>query len=226
MTRFLTILFSLALSSCAISNEKLADHAVNLKNHEKFGVCFGYGCKYYQKTGLTHTEWQAVKNIFSPQAVNPQAERSMIAKAVALIEQYIGPKTGTDNDKARAIVINFSTKSQMDCIDEAFNSTTYLYLLNQAGLIKHHTLGAHLRRNFGNLTYPHSTATIHEIGGEKIVEGEGHFVVDSWFHENGALAEIIPAKLWMGRWYPKKKRKRYNFSASKSVKSHSSELLS
>lgn len=203
------------LAGCASgSNEKLIGHADDLKSHQRFGVCYGYGCKYYQKTGLTNEEWAAVKALFGPQAKSAREERQMIAKAIALIEQYIGPKTGTDTDKARAIVINFSTRTQMDCIDEAFNSSSYLYLMAQDGLIKWHQLGAPLRRNLKDLSYPHSTATIHEKQSPRIVGGVGHYVVDSWFHKNGALAETILASMWKGPWYPKVKRERYNFSAS------------
>lgn len=202
------------MGCASTSNEKLIGHADDLKSHKRFGVCSGYGCKMYQKTGLTDQEWQKVKDIFIPAPVSPQEERDRISLAIAQIEQFIGPKTGTDQDKARAVVLNLSTKGQMDCIDEAFNTTSYLYLLRQDGFIKLHTLGQHLRRNFNDLSYPHSTATIHEIGIEKIIEGKGHFVVDSWFHQNGALAEIIPAKEWSGPWYPEKKKERYNFSAS------------
>ncbi|MBT5074169.1 MAG: hypothetical protein HOJ34_04825 [Kordiimonadaceae bacterium] len=189
-------------------------HTDDLNSFKSFGICYGYGCRYYQKTGLTQKELQTVRDIFSPAASTPGEERVMIARAIARIEQYIGPKTGTDGDKARAAVVNFSTRSQMDCIDEAFNSTSYLYLMRKEGLIKFHTLGAHLRRNFSDLSYPHSTATIHEIGKQSKIASEGHYAVDSWFHKNGALAEIIPASIWIGPWYPKDRKERYNFSAS------------
>ncbi len=213
MKQVFGILLLFMIAACASSNEKLIGHANNLISHKQFGVCSGYGCKNYQQTGLTDEEWGNVRNIFLPKAKTAAEERIMIAKAIAMIEQYIGPKTGTDKDKARAVVLNFSPKGQMDCIDEAFNSTSYLYLMRQDGLIRFHTLGAHLRRNFSDLSYPHSTATIHEIGVEQVIEGEGHYVVDSWFHENGALAETIPAREWKAPWYPAEKKKRYSFSA-------------
>ena len=214
MKNVFIIIWACLIASCATSNDKLIGHADNLNSHREFGVCSDYGCKTYHQTGLTDEEWKLVERTFLPQAQNPEQERFMIAKAIARIEQFVGPKIGTSNDKARAVVINFSTKGQMDCIDEAFNTTSYLYLMRQAGFIKFHTLGGHLRRNWDNLTYPHSTATIHEIGLEQIIEGPGHYVVDSWFHENGALAEIMPANQWKTRWYPDEKKPRYNFSAS------------
>lgn len=215
MQKILSVIISIILMGCAsTSNEKLIGHAEDLKSHKKFGVCSGYGCKNYQKTGLTDHEWQKVSDIFVPAPLTPHEERERISLAIAQIEQFIGPKTGTEKDKARAVVLNFSTSGQLDCIDEAFNTTSYLYLLRQAGIIKLHTLGQHLRRNFNDLSYPHSTATIHEIGLVNTVLGEGHYVVDSWFHKNGAPAEVIPAREWRGPWYPKDKKERYIFSAS------------
>lgn len=203
------------VTACGFSsNEKLIGHADDLKSHQRFGVCYGYGCKYYQKTGLTEGEWRLIRALFMNSSKSAAEERFRIAQAIAMIEQFIGPKTGTELDKAKAQVINFNTRGQMDCIDEAFNSTTYLYLLSQDGLFRWHSLGAPLRRNFNELSYPHSTATIHEVNKEKTVGGEGHYVVDSWFHKNGALAETPPAKVWLGPWYPEVKLDRYNFSAS------------
>jgi hypothetical protein len=198
----------LLLNGCASNKEKLISHADELESHHSFGVCSGYGCKNYQKTGLSDAQWQDIESIFNVNTISAEGEREMIARAIALIEQMVGPKTGTDNDKAQATIINLNTEGQMDCIDEAFNTSTYLYLLRQDGLIKLHTLGKPIRRNFNVLSYPHSTASIHEISTNE------HFTVDSWFHQNGALAEIIPAKTWMGPWYPEEKKERYNFSTS------------
>lgn len=212
--RLIPILICCMLSGCMSADGRIKTHTQNINSYSDFGICSGYGCKNYHPTGLTDEEWDNVERLFQPQAKNAIEERKIIAKAIALMEQYIGPKTGTENDKARAVVINFSTDGQMDCVDEAINSTTYIYLMRKYGLIKFHSLGAPARRNLNDLSYPHSSATIYEIDKEKIEEGEGHFVVDSWFHKNGALAEIIPTRTWKGRWYPEEKLDFYNFSAS------------
>lgn len=214
MIRVLTIFLMLLLSGCMSPDERIHSHVENIVSFSDFGLCSGYGCRTYHPTGFTESEWNRVEALFKAQATSPEEERRLIAKAIALMEQFIGPKTGTDIDKARAVVINFSTKGQMDCIDEAINSTTYIYLLRKYGLIKLHSLGKPVRRNLNDLSYPHSSATIHEIGKEKIEEGDGHFVVDSWFHKNGARAEVIPVRIWKGRWYPNETLDVYNFSAS------------
>jgi len=181
------------------------------KNHNEliipadFGVCKGYGCRYYLKTGLTPAEWERIEALFGAGVETPAAERDVIKRAIALFERFVGPKTGTDSDDAGAQIINFSTRDQMDCIDEAFNSSTYLYLLRKVRLIRHHTLGKPLRRGNYFDRWPHNTATIHEIGRPPVVNGEGHYVVDSWFHVNGAEPEIVPARQWSKGWSPDKK---------------------
>lgn len=193
---------ALTLSACASRPESglLKQHHSTLILWQNFGICKGYGCRYYLKTGLTQEEWQQIKAVFTPVPEKAAQERRFIKKAIGLFEQFIGPKTGTDTDDAGARILNFSTRNQMDCIDEAFNSTTYLYLLRKAGLIRHHTLGKPLRRGNYFDRWPHNTATIHEIGNDGT-----HYVVDSWFHANGQEPEIVPASLWSGGWSPEKK---------------------
>lgn len=192
----------LILSACGASPaaKLLKEHHNDLIVQESFGICKGYGCRYYQKTGLTPQEWQQLADIFTPAPANAAEERQFIKRAIGLFEKFVGPKTGTAMDDPGAQIINFSTRDQMDCIDEAFNSSTYLFLLRKAGLIRLHTLGKPLHRGNYISRWPHNTATIHEIEAPK-----GHYVVDSWFHANGQEPEIVPAALWSSGWSPEKK---------------------
>ena len=84
----------------------------------------------------------------------------------------------------------------MDCIDEATNSTVYLRLLKNAGLLHFHSQAYRLSR--GGLIRPHNTATIIEI------ESNTHYAVDSWFGHNGEQPVIIPLTLWKSGWKPNK----------------------
>ncbi len=192
----------LILSSCSSSPATglLKQHHNDIIISQDFGICKGYGCRYYLKTGLDQQEWQQIVDIFTVPPENAAQERLLIKKAIGLFERFIGPKTGTDSDDPGAQIISFSTRDQMDCIDEAFNSTTYLYLLRKAGLIRFHSLGQPLHRGNYIDRWPHNSATIHEISGDK-----EHYVVDSWFHANGQEPEIVPASLWSGGWSPEGK---------------------
>lgn len=201
----LAVLFLLSACGGSPSRVLLENHAADVKSANSFGICKGYGCKYYLKTGLSPEEWQTVRDIFSPPPTTAIEERIRIAQAISKMEQLVGPKTDTDQDAAGAQIINFSTGGQMDCIDEAFNSTTYLYLMRKDGLIKFHSVGAPLRRGYLFDGWPHNTATIHVLAQERAIGNAGHFVVDSWFHVNGALPDIVPASVWSDGWGPEKK---------------------
>ncbi|MCF8473091.1 MAG: hypothetical protein K9G26_00225 [Emcibacter sp.] len=207
LRRFFVLSTLLVLSSCAGYPPEMASlkqHHNDLIVPDDFGVCKGYGCRYYIKAGLSDEEWHNIVEIFENSAKNFDEEKVLIKRAIGLFEQFIGPKTGTDTDNAGAQLIGFSTHDQMDCIDEAFNTTTYLYLLRKFGLIKLHTLGKPLHRGNYINRWPHNTATIHEMGKQDIL-GDGHYVVDSWFHANGVPPEIIPAALWSKGWSPDQK---------------------
>lgn len=206
MRNLFICMLAMMVTACGASpaTRLLQHHHTDLIIVQDFGICKGYGCRYYLKTGLNREEWQRIVAVFAVPLENAAEERAAIKKAIALFEQIVGPKTGTGEDAAGAQLINLSTRGQMDCIDEAFNSSTYLYLLRRAGLIRYHRLGQPLRRGSYLDRWPHNTATLHELG-TKADGGRGHYVVDSWFHANGVEPEIVPAAQWSRGWSPQKK---------------------
>lgn len=203
----IAVLFSaLLLAACGGSPtaQYLKQHGHQTHGYDDFGICKEYGCSTYVRTGLDLNEWQQVRDLFNPAPENAEAERERLKDVIALIEQFVGPRTDTDQDRAGATILTTKTGGQMDCIDEAYNTTTYLYLLRREGLIKFHKVGRPLRRGYFYNGWPHNTATVHELALPEKVEGPGHYVVDSWFHKNGVAPEIITAELWKTGWKPEK----------------------
>lgn len=162
-----------------------------------FDVCTGGGCAEIKHVSLNYEEWQRVAVIFS--GVSPLSkakhERNLIAEAIGELEKIIGAKTGTATDRAGTFG-NSSYLGQLDCNDEAINSTTYMRLMRQNGLIKLHEVEDMRTRNFFFSGWPHSTAVIHEItSGDR-------YAVDSWFYDNGFPATIVPFALWKSGYIP------------------------
>jgi hypothetical protein len=84
----------------------------------------------------------------------------------------------------------------MDCIDESTNTTTYLRMLTNSGLLKHHTVMDRATR-FGLFAgAPHTTAVISENGSDR------DFAVDSWFLDNGQAPAIVRMQEWKSGWEP------------------------
>lgn len=162
-----------------------------------FDVCIGGGCAEVINVSMTDDEWQTVVNVFVNAGViaDAEQERSLIAGAIGVLESIVGAKTSTTTDRAGTFG-NSDYPGQLDCNDEAINTTTYLRLMRQNGLIKLHEVEDTRTRNFFFNGWPHSTAVIHEIASGQ------RFAVDSWFYDNGFPATIVPFKVWKSGFTP------------------------
>lgn len=164
----------------------------------QFEICSGGGCAEIHQVGLSIEEWQTIAAIFSSNTSEQNAanaERNHIAKAIGMFEKIVGEKTHTHTDRAGTFD-NSAYAGQLDCNDEAINTTTYLRLLVQQGLVKLHSVEDMRTRNFFFTGWPHSTAVIHENASG------ARFAVDSWFYDNGAPATIVPFSLWKSGFFP------------------------
>lgn len=174
----------------------LQTRGIGLPGKNSVNQCHGYGCRFITPVTLTDKEWKKVAKIFKPKAKNAEQERKRIAKAIGQMERIIGPKTGTDTD----IKGTFKElgNDQLDCVDESTNTTSYLVLFHQKGLLKFHTPGGPTARvpiiHAGR--WPHQTAVIQETKTGKF------YAVDSWFQDNGKDADIIDIETWKSGWKP------------------------
>mgnify|MGYP006921606209 CR=1 FL=1 len=166
---------------------------------EHFSHCRGYGCKYIDTDiKLTAQDWIDIRALFPQPATSAAQERERIASAIGLFEEKTGALTGTTRD------IEGTYRKvgpyQHDCVDESVNTTIYLSLLDQQGLLSQHAIAAPtarlpiVARGLG----PHQTAVIAE-------KSTGiRYAVDSWFHDNGQPAEIVALDKWFFGWRPQK----------------------
>lgn len=161
----------------------------------RFSVCSEHTCHKITQVSLAPAQWQQVRDQFSPPAESAADERTRIARAIALMETLVGPLAGTANDKGR----NFKgvgTEGQMDCIDESTNTTSYLTMMAQDGLITHHSVEDRVTRGYVIFGWPHTTAVIRDN------ESGERYAVDSWFLDNGEPPFILPLQVWHDGWEP------------------------
>lgn len=163
-----------------------------------FEICAGGGCAEVKQVALSDEDWQKVVQIFSQhgQVMDAAQERALIAIAIGMMETIVGQKTATNTDLAGTFG-NSDHAGQLDCNDEAINSTSYMRLMRAHGLIKFHEISDMRTRNFFFTGWPHSTAVIREIATGEI------FAVDSWFYDNGLPATIVPFSEWKAGYIPK-----------------------
>ncbi|MGQ0659104.1 MAG: hypothetical protein ACT4NU_13635 [Chromatiales bacterium] len=176
---------------------------IDLPTPTRFSICHGNTCAERATLSLAAEEWAQVRALFSPPSPAPAEERVAIAAAVGLLERLVGAKTGTAADLAMGVP-GFGKPGQLDCIDEATNTTVYLTLLYNDGLLRWHTVGGRATRGpfTGLLTgWPHSTSVIRDN------ESRTEYAVDSWFGASGEPPYVVPIGLWWRGWRPESARR-------------------
>jgi hypothetical protein len=160
---------------------------------QSFFVCTDYHCDVGETVALTDRQWQTLRDLFAADA-SPAEEREGIRRAIALFETHVGAITGTWRDLA-GNVAGAGQPGQLDCIAESKNTTTYLKLLFDAGLLKYHEVEPRQVRH-PLIFNVHWAAVIRERGSG------ARFAVDSWFLDNGHPSEIVPLDVWLHGYEP------------------------
>lgn len=201
MKKALLLTGAMLLGACSSQpgtyQDYLAGRGLGEQSPELFQQCHAYGCKVVDQVALSPKQWKTIEKTFRPKPTSAHAERKALAKAIGAFETEVGPMTGTDTDVYGTFVQ--MGRDQLDCVDESTNTTIYLSLLEEKGLMRfHETLGPTSRLPLIHYAgrWPHQTAVIREKGSGAL------FAVDSWFHNNGAPAEVVPLQDWKDGWKP------------------------
>ena len=190
---------SILLSSCATSHQQperyLSLYAAVPESYSQFVICNQVSCDETTSVHLTGNDWQSVQRIFQPPATGSESERTQIAQAIARLEQLVGDQAGTFDDQPRNQG-SFRGTRQLDCVAEATNTTIYLMLMKERGLLHWHGVGYPKHRGLVSLQFPHNTAVLIEKDSNRL------FAVDSYFHANGEPPEIVPLASWVDGYDP------------------------
>ncbi len=201
MNKIIAIIATLALSACAQQRAQTPtayfnEMGLNQPTHYQIEVCRGYGCQYIDTIRLSDNTWDTIKTAFTPPPETPEQEREAIKTVIAELETLIGSTNGTSADVGGTFKKVGDT--QLDCVDESTNTTTYLYALQTQGLIQFHEIlpPAYRIPIIHSGRWPHQSAQIKDTQNNII------YVVDSWFHDNGKTPEIVPLEEWNKGWRP------------------------
>jgi len=191
-------LICLSLSACitepASYKNYFAKKKIAIPDSTQLQHCRGYGCRFKDSISLAPTDWQKIKSHFHKNPKDAAEERARISVAIGTFEKIVGKASGSDVDLAGTF--QSTGNFQEDCVDESINTTSYLVILKNAGLLRFHDILQPTARLWSG--WPHQTAVILENTTQE------KFAVDSWFHDNGVNAEIIPLALWEAGWSPQR----------------------
>jgi hypothetical protein len=160
-----------------------------------FSVCHGYGCQWRTSLGLRPDEWRAILALFETPAAAAAEERARVSDVIAMMERSVGARIGTDADRPRT-PFSFNDPTQLDCVDEAINTSMTLHLLHHGRLLRWHVPGEPARRGMALTLNVHYTAVLVETGTR------AEYAVDSWFFANGVPPAVLPLAVWRSGWHP------------------------
>lgn len=190
------LIFCLLLAGCTAREEaRIATLLPPSATPAAFTVCHGGGCDSRTRTSISPEAWARLRGAMPP-AADAATERRQVAQAIAFLERIVGGRVGTEGDRGRN-VIAVEQSTQLDCVDEAVNTTTYLRMLAADGLLVWHRVGMPAGR--GTLLdgrWPHNTAVLIEAATGAA------WAIDSWFFDNGVPAAVVPLAAWRAGWVP------------------------
>jgi hypothetical protein len=169
-------------------------------------VCHAYGCRKRTRFTFRSEDIAELGAIMARTrtADTPAEERRAVAYAVGWIEHRVGKAIGTDKDRPGMDFEASGDPTQQDCVDEATNTTSYLTVLHNAGLLRHHRVGTPFaRENYlrGISGWTHWTAVLEETAPAAGNPAEGtrpgqRWAVDSWIYANGENPAVVEAEKW------------------------------
>jgi hypothetical protein len=159
-------------------------------------VCHAYGCQMKTRFRFTDEDIVHLGGILAKwrtKAATAEEERRGVAYAIGWMKERVGKVVGTVADRAGDDFEGNGDPTQEDCVDTANNATSYLSVLANTGLLKHHTVGVPFaRENYlrGLAGWTHWTAVmIEKPSGQK-------WAVDSWIFACCENPAIVKTEEW------------------------------
>ena len=191
---FLFLALTLALAGMAAASQAAARDWYSLRGvpppqGSKVYVCHGYSCRIVTPVTLNGTDVDRIAAKLKGSG-DAAAERAALSHAVQVFETIVGKRIGTDADLP-GMQFGQGTPDQMDCLDEATNTTSLLKLLAAHGRLRHHAVGEPSARGFFlDGRYPHATAVLVETASSE------KWAIDSWPRANAEPPVIQPLTEW------------------------------
>ena len=201
---FTGLALMVVLAACAEHRDHLSAHYLDQyaeadPHPAQFRECHGFSCAVPSRVVLRPADWRRVHAIFTPPAKDAATERRHIAAAVALMQRLVGAQTGTSahqwTHKDMMILPNLGDPTQLDCIDEAVNTWTYMTMMERAGLFRFHSVAELAYAGLPTDTNPRNTAVLKEKTG-------GYYAVDASLVDGGEPPLVMRLAVWTGSWPP------------------------
>jgi hypothetical protein len=154
-------------------------------------ACHGYGCSRRLEMAVNDALMRRVGAILKAGQGSADSERRALGNAVRAYTAYLAASFGGEPDEPGSPPGMSGSHGQMDCVDEAANTTSLLLMLQEKGYLAHHRVERPQSRGFFiDGRYPHVTAIIAEKRSGR------EWAVDPWKKAPGGFPDILPLEQW------------------------------
>ena len=144
----LATLLAAALTGCAYHNDGPIDghyqrYKAGMPDGDKVFVCSSYGCRTQTPFKFTAADIGEVKKIMSAKrTATPADERETIKAALAWMGNRADTAVGTAGDRPGDDFAGNGDPGQMDCVDVATNLSSYMLVMENHKIFRHHSVGS------------------------------------------------------------------------------------
>jgi hypothetical protein len=188
-------------STSNLSSAYLDRYAQPSPTPASFTECHGFSCSVVSHVSLSPRQWRRVRAVFRPRAADAAAERRQIARAIAVMQRLVGAQTGTGvhqwTHKNKWIIPNLGDPTQLDCIDEAVNTWTYMTMMERDHMFRFHRVAELAYAGLPTDPNPRNAAVIQEK------KTGAYYVIDPSLVNFAVPPPVMPLKIWAGSWPPK-----------------------
>ena len=156
-------------------------------------ACYGFVCRLRLVINFTPAERTLLTSMMVKGKASPAEERKAIQQVFVWFDRRVGREAGTSKRVANADVHMFDDDHNFDCWDTTRNAQSLLLVLQDWGVLRHHTVSDPRFR--GNLFFgqtPHNTAVLKEKA-----PGGASWVVDMWTTSYGQVPDVMTLDKWL-----------------------------
>lgn len=166
--------------------------SINPPSSSEMTICYGFVCRRRATLDFSAADRKSLTQILAAGKASPAAERAAVQKAVVWFDRRVGPMLGTTARVAHADIRSGADAGNFDCWDSTRNVSSFLLVLQEWGLLKHHTVGnPRYRGNILVMQLPHNTAVLTENTSR--VE----WVVDMWTTRYAQPPDVMLVEQWL-----------------------------
>jgi hypothetical protein len=172
--------------------EMYTSESISPPTEDAMTICYGFVCRRRATLDFTAADKAELTKILAAGKASAVAERAAVQKAVVWFDKRVGPMIGTSNRLANADIRSGAAAGNFDCWDSTRNTSSFLFVLQEWGLLKHHSVGnPRYRGNILAMQLPHNTAVL--VENESKIE----WVVDMWTTKYLQPPDVMLVETWL-----------------------------